>query len=305
MDRSFGREYLEHLRGQDQSENTVRAYVADLRGFSFWFEQTNGQPMSPDQVTAADVANYKDFLLTTKKRKPRTMNRKLVSLSVFFTWAIARELAKIDPTVGIEKAKEEELTPHWLERTEQDDLVQELEAAVTEARTDAAFREARRDRAMLYLMLNAGLRVSEVSDARLDDLALEDGSGSIAVRGKEDKVRIVPLNTSARRALEAWLEVRSEIDDDHAFLGKRRTYLRPDGIFKRVRHYAQMAGIEDISPHTLRHTCGKNLVDQGVSLDRVAAILGHEDLNTTKIYTLSSQSDLAGEVEKIAWAEEE
>ena len=167
------------------------------------------------------------------------------------------------------------------------------------------FREAQRDRAMLYLMLSAGLRVSEVSDARLDDLTLKDGSGSIAVRGREDKVRIVPLNASARRALGGWLEVRPAIDDDHVFLGKRRTYLRPDGIFKRVRHYAQMAGIEDVSPQTLRHTCGKNLADQGVSLDRVAAILGHEDLNTTKVYTLPSQSDLAREVEKIAWEKEE
>jgi site-specific recombinase XerD len=259
--------------------------------------------MSPDQVTATDVGKYKGFLQTAKKRKPRTVNRKLGSLSVFFTWAIAQGLANIDPAEGIKKAKEEELAARWFERTEQDALLQELEAAVTAARTDAALREAQRDRAMLYLMLNAGLRVSEVSDARLDNLTLEDRSGSITVRGKEDKVRIVPLNASARRTLGAWLEIRPAIDDDHVFLGKRRTYLRPDGIYKRVRHYAQRAGIEDISPQTLRHTCGKNLVDQGVSLDRVAAILGYEDLNTTRIYTQPSQSDLAQEVEKIAWKE--
>ena len=305
MDRSFEQKYLEYLRSQDRSKNTIRAYITDLRGFSSWFEQTSGQPMSPDQVTATDLGKYTGFLQTTKKRKPRTVNRKLVSLSVFFTWAIAQGLANIDPTEGIEKAKEEELTPRWLERTEQDDLLQELEAAVTTARTDAALREAQRDRAMLYLMLNTGLRVSEVSDTRLDDLTLEGRAGSIAIRGKGNNVRIVPLNASARRTLRIWLEARPAIDDDHIFLGKRRTYLRPDGIFKRVRHYAQRAGIEDISPQTLRHTCGKNLADQGVSLDRVAAILGHEDLNTTKIYTLSSQSDLAREVEKIAWEEEE
>ena len=70
-----------------------------------------------------------------------------------------------------------------------------------------------------------------------------------------------------------------------------------------MKGYAQRAGIEDVTPHSLRHTCAKNLVDRGVSLDRVARILGHESLDTTAIYTQPSQADLAREVEKIAWEE--
>jgi len=150
----------------------------------------------------------------------------------------------------------------------------------------------------------SGLRISEVSDSRLDDLTLRDRSGSIVVRGKGDKRREVPLNASARKALAAWLEVRPASQDDHVFLSQLGGQIKPRAIRDRVGHYTQRAGIEEVSPHHLRHTCGKNLVDKGVSLDRVAAILGHEDLNVTAIYTRPAQSDLAREVEKIAWEEE-
>ena len=116
---------------------------------------------------------------------------------------------------------------------------------------------------------------------------------------QRDLVRELQI-ASARKALRAWLEVRPAAGEP-LFLSQRGGQLQTDAIYRRVKHYAQRAGMEEISPHTLRHTCAKNLVDRGVPLDRVAVILGHESLDTTAIYTQPSQADLAQEVEKIAW----
>lgn len=138
-------------------------------------------------------------------------------------------------------------------------------------------------------------------------MTLRERSGSVIVRaaaGKGTKEREVPLNLSARKALQSWLDVRPDNGTAYVFTSRAGGRLEPRAIHRRVACYAKRAGIEDMTPHTLRHTCGKSLVDEGVSLDRVADILGHADLNTTRIYTRPSKSDLAREVEKIAWEEQ-
>jgi len=151
------------------------------------------------------------------------------------------------------------------------------------------------------LMLHTGLRVSEVSNLRIGDVSISPRKGEIVVRGgKGEKFRTVPLNSNVRNALKAYLSVRPSVNHDHLFVGQRGERLRPTGIYYLVKRYAYDARIESISPHTLRHTFGKNLVDAGVPLDRVATLLGHSSLNTTCIYTVPSQADLQDAVERIA-----
>ncbi len=112
----------------------------------------------------------------------------------------------------------------------------------------------------------------------------------------------MPLNVDARKALQAYLEDWSEVDGDHLFVGQRGKHLRSMGIYYLVRRYAYDARLEEVTPHTLRHTFGKNLVDVGVPLDRVVQLLGHESVDTTGIYTTPSEQDLQREVEKVARA---
>lgn len=151
------------------------------------------------------------------------------------------------------------------------------------------------------LMLHTGLRVSEVSNLHTGDVSISPRKGEVMVRGgKGEKFRSVPLNSNVRKAIKAYLSVRPEVDHDHVFVGQKGERLRPPGIYYLVRKYAYEARIENISPHTLRHTFGKNLIDAGVSLDRVATLLGHSSLNTTRIYTVPSQADLQDAVESIA-----
>jgi site-specific recombinase XerD len=109
--------------------------------------------------------------------------------------------------------------------------------------------------------------------------------------GKGNKSRVVPLNKKARKALEAWLPLTG---DDRVFPLQRA------GVHKRVKLYTTRAGLDGCSAHTLRHTFGKNLIDQGVGIEQVASLLGHSTLDTTRIYTLPGEQDLARAVERLA-----
>lgn len=299
--------FVGHLRAQDRSERTTRGYLEDVRGFASWFEQTNGEDFSPTSVTPLDVREYKQHLYAVRRLKPATVNRRLVALKVFFAWAVREGLVASNPAVNIEMVKQVKSPPRWLDRKEQFAFLREVRKEVQLAEVKAgsnrhhpALRRARRDEAMVALMLHAGLRVEEVCKLRLKDVELNARSGKVTVRGKGGKVRRVPLNAEVRKALQAWLEVRPDVDHDSVFVGQGGTPLTVRGVQKRVALYARRAGLEDCTPHVLRHTFAKNLVDLGVSLDRVAALLGHESLNTTAVYTRPSEADLQKAVDLLA-----
>ncbi len=168
-------------------------------------------------------------------------------------------------------------------------------------------KQGRRDAAILALLLHAGLRVSEVCSLKKKDMVIGKRSGQVIVRsGKGGRYREVPLNRDAREAVKIWLSVRSDSADDTLFVGRRGVGLKARGVQRMVERLAIAARLdpEQVTPHTLRHTMGKNLIDAGVSLDRVAMLMGHSNLNTTAIYTTPSQADLAMAVERIAWEDE-
>ena len=280
-----------HLAGEGKSAHTLRAYTRDLRLFAEWFQITNGKALTPEAITPIDVRQYRAHLLTVQGRKPATVNRKLASLSAFCTWARGEGLIAANPVEGVQQVGEVRPAPKWLDKNEQYALLR----AVQE-------RGRARDVALVTLMLHTGLRVSEVAALRASDVKISVRKGALIVRGgKGGKYRTVPLNADARKALEAYLEERPGIKDgDCLFLGQRGDALGTPGIYHLIGRYAYDARLEAVTPHSLRHTFGKNLVDAGVSLDRVAQLLGHESVDTTRIYTTPSEQDLQRDVEKLS-----
>jgi site-specific recombinase XerD len=274
-----------------KSPHTITAYTRDVRLFSQWFFSTNGKTLSPEAITPIDVREYRSHLLAVKNYKPATVNRKLASLSAFCEWAREAGLIPANPAQGISQVDQVRPAPKWLDKNEQYALLR----AVQE-------RGRRRDIALVTLMLNTGLRVSEVADLKVSDVKISPRKGSVTVRGgKGEKYRTVPLNVDVRKSIQTYLEERQASDGgDALFVGQRGGSLKPSGIYYLIGRYAYDARLEDVTPHTLRHTFGKNLVDTGVSLDRAAQLLGHESVDTTRIYTTPSQQDLQREVEKIA-----
>ena len=134
----------------------------------------------------------------------------------------------------------------------------------------------------------------------LGDVEISERKGSLTVRsGKGGKFRVLPLNSDARKAITAYREVRPTVSDDHLFIGQRGQGISSRAVELLVDKYARLAGLEDVTPHTLRHSFGKHALDAGADLVSVSALLGHQRLETTAIYTTPSQRDLERVVEKL------
>jgi integrase/recombinase XerC len=162
---------------------------------------------------------------------------------------------------------------------------------------------AKRNYALIQLMLQTGLRVGEIAALRHEDLRINERSGSVRVReGKGRKEREVPLNTTARKALRDYLDTL-EVCDHHApvFRSSRGTPLSVRAIQQSVSTIAARAGIKRIpvSAHTLRHTFAVNyLKGNRGNLVELSNVMGHESLNTTAIYTRPSREDLSNDLER-------
>jgi len=281
--------FTAYLQQQDRSQRTIQGYMSDLQSFARWFHQSNGEKLTEKNLTPTDVREYRQWLLS-RDAAPATINRHLATLRVF---------AQLSGTsIDVKGVEEQSLAPRWLDRKEQAALVRETEKAINAAQTESAKIQAIRDKAVVILLLNSGLRISELCALSVKDIELTDRKGKLIVRqGKGGKHREIPLNSPARDALKAWMKVHAK--SDSLFEGKRGDRLSPSGVYRRLVELARRANIEDVSPHTLRHTFSKNLVDSGVGLERVATLLGHANLNTTRIYTTPGKRDLEKAVEQL------
>jgi site-specific recombinase XerD len=283
--------YTKHLQTVGKSAHTVKAYVHDLGGFAQWFTQTTGEGFDPQAIGPRDIAAYRSDQLTRGK-KPATVNRRLVALQRFYKWAQQHGHTTQSPfevLEGVRVKQQQGIAPKWLNEREQLALVRAVRKG-----------QSVRDLAMVETLMKAGLRVSELIDLRLGDVELSERGGKVIVRsGKGGKYREVPLSKEVRTALATYLQERVEDGSQRLFLGQRGPVNVP-GVQYLVAKYAYQARLGEITPHQLRHTFGKNLVDAGVSLEQVAALLGHESLNTVMIYTKPSHGDLEKAVRKAA-----
>jgi integrase/recombinase XerC len=290
--------YQQYLEGRGASRLTISGYLRDLRLFSTWFVKTNREQVSPENLTPIDIRLYRGHLIAEKMR-PATINRRLAALRSFGSMLHETWDMPFNPAGGIRGVDKQKIAPKWLDKKQQTALIRALERQVMAARSEPARRQALRDRAAVILLLNSGLRVSELCALDLDDLELRERGGKLRVRsGKGDKAREIPLNKTARAAVKAWLELHLGEGQGPFLTGKRNIRLTPSGFERRLRLIGQMIGIE-VNPHSLRHTFAKNLVDAGVSLEKVAALMGHENLNTTRIYTIPGEDDLEKAVDTL------
>lgn len=284
--------FLEHLREKDAAPATVESYGYDLAKFECWYQETSGREADVSAIGPLDIAEFRQHLLNRAQR-PATINRVLAALSAFFEWAAKEGYARTNPARDVKRVRQVKPAPKALERRELLRFVRAVHAG-----------GSARDTAMVTLLLHTGIRVAEVCALTMDDVTLGDRSGSIVVRhGKGMKARTVPLNATARRALRSWLAERG---GGPGALFTRKKGLRSKGLGPRaveymIKKYALAARLEGVSPHTLRHTFCKSLVDAGESLDRVAALAGHSNLNTTARYTRPTRKDLQKAVELLAW----
>lgn len=264
------------------SENTVAAYLSDLRSFAEWCSR--GDLTEPGQVTRATVRRYLAHL-TTRNFARRTLARKTASLRRYYRWSVSARGAAHDPTNGISVPAGGGRLPRVLDRRELSALLDGAPPA------DEPEWRRRRDDAVLEVLYGSGVRVAELCGLRVASLALDQGSAT--VWGKGDKERRVPLSEPAVAALRCWLRVRHEVvppeHGDVLFGNERGRPLTP----RDVRRIIDRRAAAPTHPHALRHTFATHLLDGGADLRAVQDLLGHADVATTQRYTHVSRDRLS------------
>ncbi|MCK5850121.1 MAG: site-specific tyrosine recombinase XerD [Kiritimatiellae bacterium] len=260
------------------SQNTKKAYMADLKGFACFLEKKGVG--SFNSVTRKNVL---DYLMAEKGRglSVNSISRRLVAIKVFFSYLQREGLLDRNVIDAMDSPKLWKVLPGVLSLKQVERLL---------SAPKGSGRIALRDKALLELMYATGMRVSEAGDLCLDDIHFD--SGYIRCKGKGNKVRVIPFGGKSDEHLQRYLsEVRSlflkkQQDDGYVFLTYRGKKFSRKGIWKIVRTYAGRVGIQqNVSPHTLRHSFASHLLANGAPLRIIQEMLGHSDISTTQVYT--------------------
>jgi site-specific recombinase XerD len=283
--------FLLELYRQEVSPKTLASYQSDLALFARWFTESNQESFTAPAVTPTDIRDYKAYLVGVKHQSSATVNRRLAALRKFFTWAKAAGRITELPTDSVKGLPPAPRAPKSLEKREVDRLIRVVERG-----------GKKRDLAILLLLRHAGLRVSELCSLTLRDVELGERKGAVTVRsGKGQKYRVVPLNADVRRAISQYLAVRPRVAEETLFVSQKGGGIGSQAVEWAVRRYARQADLEEVTPHTLRHSFAKQLLDEGVDLVTVAARLGLARLVTTALYTPPNPRDMERAVEKLEW----
>ncbi len=275
-----------------KSPHTLVAYRLDLIA---WETFLNSTPLA--SATSRHVIEYRHQLADNGK-KPATINRALASLKSFYAWTTDNGYtsSNITASVKMKRATVDNTTLKWLTPQQTETLILTLDARQRPADI--------RDKAILYCMLYAGLRVSEVCALQVDDVTLKRGESSILVRfGKGDKSRTVPANDKLTLALRVWLAERNlyklSANSTNLFVSERLGHLTRSGIDAMASERYRAAGIDGHSSHSLRHTFAKRLAERGVRLEEIAKLCGHTSIQTTMIYVTPSATELRRAVQML------
>jgi integrase/recombinase XerD len=292
--------FLDYLRiEKGLAPLSISAYTTDIGQFSEFLEKRKRVLLT---VRRGDV---RDFLqqLFSNQVDGRSVGRKLSALRHLYRYLLLDKKIEHDPTLNIESPRQWKVLPKALARDEMEatlaaPLTRHGSGKVRNAKESAAL--VARDRAMLEVFYAGALRVSEVVNAKLEDLKLE--AGYMLVRGKGDKERVAPLGKSAQGALAEYLGQsrsvlaagkRNEVSATAAasamnspvlFIARGGRKLTRQRVWQMVRAASAASG-RIASPHMLRHSCATHMVENGADLRTVQTILGHADISTTQIYT--------------------
>ncbi len=282
--------FLDYLRiEKGLAPLSIGAYKSDIRQFAEFLEKKKQAPLTAKRI---DVREFLQELFSNGV-DGRSVGRKLSALRHLYRYLLLDRKTDHDPTLNIESPRQWKVLPKSLAR---DEIEATLRARTTPNAAHATKQSAAltlRNRAMLEVFYAGALRVSEIVNAKLEDLKLE--AGYMLVRGKGDKERVVPLGRPAQEALRGYLEhARAVLAQGRAgkivasspllFFARGARKLTRQRVWQMVRDASASSG-RHASPHMLRHSCATHMVENGADLRTVQTILGHADISTTQVYT--------------------
>lgn len=279
------RRYLKLEKGY--SANTLDAYMRDVDKL---FRYLAVEQVDVLDVKLEDLEHFAAFI-SDLGIGPRSLARILSGVRQFYRFLVIDGYLEVDPTELLESPKQPDHLPEVLSTAEVDLLEQAI---------DLSKWEGHRNRAIIEVLFSCGLRVSELTNLKLSNLYIEEQY--IRVMGKGSKERLVPISPRALDELNYWFADRNVMkikpgEEDYVFLNRRGQHLTRTMILIMIKRYAVEAGIKKtISPHTLRHSFATSLLEGGADLRAIQAMLGHESIGTTEIYTHIDTSTLRQEI---------
>jgi integrase/recombinase XerD len=296
--------FLDYLRiEKGLAPLSISAYSTDICQFTGFLEKRKRL------LLTARRGDVRDFLqqLFSNQVDGRSVGRKLSALRHLYRYLLLDKKIEHDPILNIESPRQWKVLPKALARDEMEATLTApltLHSSGSARKTKDSAALAARDRAMLEVFYAGALRVSEIINAKLEDLKLE--AGYMLVRGKGDKERVVPLGRSAQEALTGYLAqsrpalatgkrsgssnrlpatiAASPRNSPLLFIARGGRKLTRQRIWQMVRAASAASG-RTASPHMLRHSCATHMVENGADLRTVQTILGHADISTTQVYT--------------------
>lgn len=281
---TFKRQFLEYIEiERGRAVKTVENYD---RYLTRYFAHANVN--SPRDITEETIREFRLWLNrqegTMGSMKRRTQNYYLIALRAFLKFLRKRGVESVPPE-RIELAKVPERSLDLITQAELDRLMAAPLDALAKENDPHKRRMYLRDYAILELLFSTGLRVAELCALNADiDLTRDE----LSVRGKGDKVRVVFLSPSAKDAVRAYLEARTDMEEALFVDGWQNKLHRISSrdVQRHIKTYTARAGITaKVTPHTLRHAFATDLLSNGADLRSVQALLGHANINTTQIYT--------------------
>jgi integrase/recombinase XerD len=284
-------EFDEWLKNRGSRPNTIKRYIFVATEFKKWHEETyNHSPFDPKHVSGIDLQDWKDYQLKYIKQDGSklaisTINNKIESLKTYFRYLQDTKVISKDPAqyLKLQKDDNKSESPRWLDRIERTRLLNHIDNDES-LTSNANLWRYTRNRAILFFMLHAGLRISEVADLQLSDI---QGTFVSVRNGKGGKHRIIPMNNDLMFAYEQWIKQRGETSLLNVFLSQKKQPITTDGIQHIFRTLKKKTHISELTPHVLRHTFCHDL-SLKVPIQRVSELAGHASMDITRRYLTSS-----------------
>lgn len=282
------RKYQRYLKlEKGYSPNTLDAYIRDVDKL---LKFLSDEEKTPQEAKLEDIENFAAAVYDLGIGA-RSLARILSGVRQFYRFLVLDGYMEADPTELLESPKQPQHLPEVLSTAE----VDMLERAINLSKW-----EGHRNRAIIEVLFSCGLRVSELTHLKLSNLYREEQF--VRVMGKGSKERLVPISPKALQELDYWFADRNQMkikegEEDYVFLNRRGAHLTRTMILIMIKNYARDAGIKKtISPHTLRHSFATALLEGGANLRSIQAMLGHESIGTTEIYTHIDTTTLREEI---------
>ena len=282
-------EYTRYIVKQKKlSKNTVEAYISDIEKFSEFMDAAGINDV--ESVNNTHVIRYL-LQLQRESKSTSTISRHLASIRCLFEYLINNGKVKEDPTLNLKPPKKEKKMPQILSEEEITKLM---------SLPDQTTQKGSRDRALLELLYSSGLRVSEINSLKIGDVLLSKGT---IVLSTDDGIRKVPVGSKAIGSISHYIKNHRDQDSKDAplFVNYSGKKLTRQGLWKIIRTYAdKVSGGNNVTPQILRNSFAAHILSHGADIKTVQEIMGHTDIASTQVYTMTERHENTDEVYKRA-----